>query len=92
MRKNVWIGLLVAGMNVTIFGVTFFAMGLMFVLLIQPMLPMMPMIPFLFWTLYGMLIAGGIISVVGIILLVAGYVKYRREREYDLEKGYAKMA
>jgi hypothetical protein len=86
-----WIGLLVAGMNVTIFGATFFAMGLMFVLLIPPMLPPLPMIPFLFWTIYGMLIAGGIITVVGIIILLAGYLRYRREREYDLEKGFAKI-
>ena len=90
MRKNVWIGLLVAGSTIAVTGATFLTSGVLLMWTLAPLLVGLPPNPIFFWFQYGFVIAGVVITIPGLILIIAGYLRYRREREYDIQMGLKK--
>lgn len=90
MRKNIWIGLLVAGTTIAVTGITFLITGVFLAWTLASLLADLPPIPGFFWFQYGFVIAGGVMTIPGVILIVAGYIQYRRERAYDFEMGLKK--
>ncbi len=87
-KRNRWIGFLVAGGVITPQGVALLGVGLMFLFLMPPMF-FFPF--FLGGMLWALVIAGGVLTIVGLALLIHGYNMYQAEKAWDQRQGLAKQ-
>jgi hypothetical protein len=86
IRKNRWIGFLVAGGIVTPNGVSLLAAGIFFLLIMSPIPYFAAFMVVITW---GLIIGGGVMTFVGAALLKHGYDLYQFEKEWDRRHGLA---
>ena len=86
LRKNRWIGFLIAGGIITPNGASVLGLGIFFLFLMAP-IPFFSFMTVLGW---GLIIGGGVVTFVGAALLKHGYSLYQFEKEWDRRMGLAK--
>ena len=82
-RKNIWIPLYAIGGILTISGASVLGLGIFLYWLFSPFISFWFTFPPIYWLIFGPIIGGVIVLIVGIVLLLYGRRCRKREQEWD---------